>query len=390
MSINDSLMEDFIFAAQHPLDYAKKWKEEHKRPVVGILPMNFPAELAHAAGALPVVLQEDDEPVTIGLKRIFSFYCGFNRSLVNQTVSDAFQFLDAILLGDHCVQLLGTADVMRNHMPEVPVLYDQLVSTIEAPWAFSESRRVVGELRNQLQNVLGVTISNDDINASVEVFNKSRALLRSLYDMRMTGKIRISSSDLMHIVQASMTMDRAEHTEKLEKVLDALQEQGTGENSSFAGKVPVFLSGHMCHAPKKELLDLVEECGGLVVADDLYTGYRYISTDVEITDEPLDALTNWYLERNKRVPCPTRSAREHDWHTYLLNSVKNAKAQGVIILMVKFCEPHMYFYPEIKEAFEAVGIPNLLIETEHEEMPMESVKTRLETFMEMAGRASTI
>jgi len=375
-------MEEFIFAANHPLDYAKKWKNEKNRPVVGILPMNFPAELAHASGALPVVLQEDDEPVTIGLSRIFSFYCGFNRSLVNQTVSDEFQFLDAIMLGDHCVQLLGTADVMRNHMPEVPILYDQLVSTIEAPWAFSESRRVVGELKKQLEDVLSVSISNDDVNKSIKIFNENRILLRKLYALRTDGSIRISSRELMYIVQASMTMDREEHTFLLERLLLDLQDNG----SELNGKVPVFLSGHMCHAPKAEILDLIEECGGLVVADDLYTGFRYISTDVECANDPLDALTNWYLDRNKRVPCPTRSAREHDWHTYLLNSVENAKAHGVIILMVKFCEPHMYFYPEIKEAFEAAGVAHLLIETEHEEMAMESVKTRLETFMEIASR----
>ena len=46
----------------------------------------------------------------------------------------------------------------------------------------------------------------------------------------------------------------------------------------------------------------------------------------------------------------------------------------------------MYFYPEIKEAFDRNGIPNLLIETEHEEMPLEALKTRVETFMEITKR----
>jgi hypothetical protein len=49
--------------------------------------------------------------------------------------------------------------------------------------------------------------------------------------------------------------------------------------------------------------------------------------------------------------------------------------------------PHMYFYPEIKQAFERRGIPHLLIETEHEGMPLEGLKTRRETFMEITRRA---
>lgn len=390
MAIDKSLMEGFIFAATQPLEYARKWKADNNRPVVGVLPMNFPAELAHATGALPIVLQEDNEPVTIGLRRIFNFYCGYNRSLVNQTLENQYQFLDAILLGDHCVQILGTADVMRNHMPTVPVIYDQLVSTIDAPWAFDESRRVIGSLKTQLEERLAVSISEAAINNSIAIFNRNRALLRKLYDLRMNGDIHISSRDVLYIVQSSMTMDREEHSALLEMLLEDLQKNHRAQTSpgKSSGKVPVFLSGHMCHAPKVEILELIEACGGLVVADDLYTGFRYISTDIEQQDDPLDALTTWYLERNKKVPCPTRSARHRDWDAYLVSAAKSAKAKGVIILLVKFCEPHMYFYPELKEALDNKGIPNLMIETEHEEMAMESVKTRLETFMEMADRKS--
>jgi benzoyl-CoA reductase/2-hydroxyglutaryl-CoA dehydratase subunit BcrC/BadD/HgdB len=46
----------------------------------------------------------------------------------------------------------------------------------------------------------------------------------------------------------------------------------------------------------------------------------------------------------------------------------------------------MFFYPEIKETFEREGVPHLLVETEHEQMPMEALKTRLETFMEIVKR----
>jgi benzoyl-CoA reductase subunit C len=46
----------------------------------------------------------------------------------------------------------------------------------------------------------------------------------------------------------------------------------------------------------------------------------------------------------------------------------------------------MYYYPEIKERLEREGIPQLLIETEHESMPLEAFKTRIETFIEIVKR----
>ena len=91
-------------------------------------------------------------------------------------------------------------------------------------------------------------------------------------------------------------------------------------------------------------------------------------------------------KKNHKVPCPTRATKARDWEDYLLEQCAESGAKGLVVLMVKFCEPHMYFYPEIKEAFDARGIPHLLLETEHEEMPMEAFKTRVETFVEITKR----
>jgi benzoyl-CoA reductase/2-hydroxyglutaryl-CoA dehydratase subunit BcrC/BadD/HgdB len=54
--------------------------------------------------------------------------------------------------------------------------------------------------------------------------------------------------------------------------------------------------------------------------------------------------------------------------------------------MANFCEPHMYYYPEVKEAFERHGVPHLLIETEHESTALEGMRTRVETFVEILKR----
>ena len=128
---------------------------------------------------------------------------------------------------------------------------------------------------------------------------------------------------------------------------------------------------------------MIEECGVTVVGDDLYHGFRYISTDVPEQGDPIAGLARWYMDRNTGVPCPTRVQNNVDWDAYLLNAIRDERAQGMIVLMAKFCEPHMYYYPEVKEAFEKAGVPHLLIETEHEGMALESLKTRVETFVEV-------
>jgi benzoyl-CoA reductase/2-hydroxyglutaryl-CoA dehydratase subunit BcrC/BadD/HgdB len=169
-------------------------------------------------------------------------------------------------------------------------------------------------------------------------------------------------------------------------LLRGLLSQLESQSAPVSRDVRLHLSGHFCQAPKPELLDMIESCGATVVGDDLYHGFRYISTDVPEDGDPVDALATWYMARNTNVPCPTRVQNNVDWDGFLINAVKNERAQGVIVLMAKFCEPHMYYYPEVKEAFERHAVPHLLIETEHESMALEGLKTRVETFVEVVKR----
>ncbi|MES2483286.1 MAG: 2-hydroxyacyl-CoA dehydratase family protein [Pseudomonadota bacterium] len=377
----EDILETFAQAAARPLDYARQWKKETGARVIGIFPMHFPGELAHAAGALPMVVQEDDEPVTIGQSQVFSFYCGYNRSLIDQALRGEFEVLDAILFGDHCVQLLGTADVIRAHLPAKPILFNQLCSILDADWALDETRGTFRQLWLELETLTGAKIDEASVQASIRLFNRNRSLIRTLYDRRRAGEINLSARNMQHIVKSSMVMDKAQHTALLEQLVARLAQAAPKPRT-----VRVFLSGHMCHAPKPVLLDLFEESGCTVVDDDLYTGFRFIFADIDETGPPVDALASWYLARSQKLPCPTRAVKGLDWEQYLLKAVAESRAQGLIILMAKFCEPHMFFYPEIKEAFDKHGIPHLLVETEHEGVALESLKTRVDAFVEIVGR----
>jgi benzoyl-CoA reductase/2-hydroxyglutaryl-CoA dehydratase subunit BcrC/BadD/HgdB len=69
-----------------------------------------------------------------------------------------------------------------------------------------------------------------------------------------------------------------------------------------------------------------------------------------------------------------------------VDSVRRSGAEAVIHLIPKFCEPHMLYFPELRKGLDAVGIPQLQIETEHEGMPLEAFRTRIEALVERALR----
>jgi benzoyl-CoA reductase/2-hydroxyglutaryl-CoA dehydratase subunit BcrC/BadD/HgdB len=285
------------------------------------------------------------------------------------------------MFGDHCVQLLGTADIIRAEKPQIPILFNQLCTTLDADWARRETLGTFTQLWKELEALTEHPVAPDEVSASIRLFNRNRAQMRELYDMRRRGRASISGRDMQLVVKSSMVMDKADHVALMDRLLGEALAHPCNERA-----LPIYLSGHMCHAPKPQIIDLIEESGARVVNDDLFVGWRFIHADMNENLPPLEAMAQWYLDKNRKLPCPTRTMKGLDWENYLLDDVKRSGARGLVILMVKFCEPHMYFYPEIKEAFEAHGIPHLLIETEHEEMPMEALKTRVETFIEIAKR----
>jgi benzoyl-CoA reductase/2-hydroxyglutaryl-CoA dehydratase subunit BcrC/BadD/HgdB len=339
----------------------------------------------HAAGALPVVVQASREAITVGRNLLYEFYCAYTRSISDQAAKQQLDVFDGFFLVDHCVALLGAVDAMRYELPDKPMFLAQYTASMDEPWTPPEIRKKVELLRSELQDFTGVTSSTSDLSNSIRAFNRNRRLLREVYDLRRSGRTQITATQMQALVKSSMVMDIDEHNEILTDLVGLLIE----EQETSPELVRLHLSGHFCHAPKPELLDVIEECGAVVVDDDLYTGFRHISTDVPDDDDPVDALTRWYFDRNVTVPCATRVQNNVDWDTYLLQSLKESGAAGVIVLMAKFCEPHMLYYPELRKALDRSEVPHLLIETEHEGLPLESVRTRVETFLERIRRGAT-
>ncbi|MEN0133540.1 MAG: 2-hydroxyacyl-CoA dehydratase family protein [Rhodococcus sp. (in: high G+C Gram-positive bacteria)] len=373
-------MRTMSAVADRPNSYVTQWKERTGRKALGVFPMNFPAELAHAAGVLPVIIQEDREPITVGRNLLGEFNCGYTRNVADQAALGRLDVYDGFFHADHCIQLLGAIDVVREDESNKPVYFGQLMSSMSDDWAFPQVLGKMEDFRSELEKFADRTISDADLSRSIAIFDANRRLMRTIFENRRSGDAGLTSAQLQVLVKSSMIMDKEEHTELLRDVM---------RDSSYAprdDRIRIHLSGHFCHAPKPELLDVIEDCGAIVVDDDLFHGTRYVSTDIGLEGDPLEALASVYLRRNTAVPCPTRVQHEVDWDRFLVDSVDASGAQGVIVLMAKFCEPHMLFYPELRKALETRSIPLLLIETEHEGLPMESVRTRVEALVERIRR----
>ena len=171
-------------------------------------------------------------------------------------------------------------------------------------------------------------------------------------------------------------MDRRRLAPLLEGVISELERAPGGEAETERKRI--FLSGGVCNHP--DIYTVIEDAGGLVVGDDLCTGSRSFDGLIDAKAEPVAAIAERLLER---VVCPAKHAGLTGRADHLVRLTREKRAQGVVFFLLKFCDPHAFDYPYLKEALDREGIPSIAVEVE-DRLPADGqLRTRFEAFIEM-------
>ena len=373
----EEILAKFEDVRKDPYKYLSEWKERTGKKVIGCYPMWIPEEIIHAAGMLPVQIWEGKEPITASLNYVRPFHCALTRSFVEDVVTGKLDFMDGMVFTGTCNQSRGLPYVLHKVVGPAYREYIHQPAFITSPTSRDYLIMEYEKFRTRMGKSGGKNISNETINESIRIYNKNRSLLRSVYELRRAKPGLLKLREAIDIVHSSMLMSKKEHSQLLERLIPELEKREGAPD----GKVKVFLTGHLCHAPRTDVLDLIEEAGAMVVDDELFTGYRYFANDVEEGKDPIQSLADYFL---KRTPyCPIKVDWETDWGDCIKDAVARCGAQGVLSLMPKYCPPHLCLYPDAKRRVANAGIPEVMIETEHEAVSLEAIKTRLGAFVEI-------
>lgn len=369
-------LSEFRRISSDPYSAVRERKEKTGKRVVACFPMHLPEEIIHAAGMLPVVFWGSDEPITVGHSHLPPYNCGLSRSVVDDAIKGKLSFIDGMVFYDTCLQARALPFIIgRNARPGyMETVY--LPPTLTNPVTRSYLVENLLKLKASLEEFGGKRISSEDLRQSILLYNQHRKLMERLYSLRRKSPGLLTAGDMVSIVQASLLVPKEEHNELLAGLLRDLE----SSVPSVDGRHRVFLSGNMCQAPPVDLLASIERAGLVVVDDDLYVGSRYFANPVSATGDSIEALADRFMKRSP--PCPTKSDWETDWTDYIAERAKRSKAKGVIVLLVKYCPPHLVYYPDVKRGLADRGIPEIMLETEHEVVSREQARTRLEAFVE--------
>jgi bzd-type benzoyl-CoA reductase N subunit len=360
--------------AARPYEYARKWKAQTGGHVFGYFCSYFPEELLHAAGFLPMRILGDKENVSLADSHIQAFICSLVRTSLDAALKKKLDFLDGVVFPHSCDSIQNLADIWRYNFPNQFSDVVVLPVWVDAPEAEQYLTEEISRFRRKLETHLGRQIPDEKLRKSIDIYNENRAALAELYALRREKPHAISGQQVMDVVRSSMCMRKEDHTAL---VREALKQMRSHEPKTD-GAVRLVLYGNVCDDPA--IMNLLDELEAVVVDDDLCTGSRYFLHTEPSDGDPVRRIAQRYL---RKIPCPSKHTTSFDRRKYLVDMVKQNKADGVVMLILKFCDPHSFDYPDIAKKLTESNIPHVLIETEIQPTSVEQVRTRLQAFVEM-------
>ncbi|MCB0480053.1 MAG: benzoyl-CoA reductase subunit C [Flavobacteriales bacterium] len=333
---------------------AKNWKEEKEgRVLVGYMPIYFPREIIHAAGAMPVGIfgGGDIKQIIKGDAYYQSYICHIPRSIMEIALDKHLDHIDGFIFPSICDVIRNLSGIFKQQK------IGKFVKYMDFPQNFLPE---IGGVfyQQEMQHVLkyikelnGVEVTIEALNHSIELYNRNRQLIDFIYRIRQDYPWRLSIEEVYCVVRAGTVIPVEEHNAILEQVCEHIKEDiGVPQD-----KIKVVISGAFCEQPALGLIRAIEEAGCYVVDDDYMLGSRMILGDVDATtDHPLESIAISYIKQSQY------SSSIYDVHNpkenRLAKIVKDRGADGVIFAAASFCDPSLLDAPIFQNAFDKMGI----------------------------------
>ena len=368
------IINEFKAIADNPRKAMDDYKKETGKGAVGIMPVYCPEEIVHAAGYLPIGMWgAQKKQISKARTYLPPFACSIMQSVMELQLEGVYDDLEAVIFSVPCDTLKCMSQKWNRPVPAIVFTHPQN-RKIAKDAANVFAREEFNIVKEKLEDILDVHISNKAIKNSIAVYNENRAACREFSDVAAEYAAVVTPSDRHAVIKARWFMEKSRHTALVKELIAALKAEPAPE---FKGK-KIIVTG--IQVEPSDVLDIFQENGFAIVADDLAQETRNFRQDVPDDDDALMALARAW---NEFDGCSLATDANKPKGQMIIDAVKKYGADAVVVCMMKFCDPEEFDYPILLQEFEAAGVKNLYIEVDQESTAFEQVKTRIQTFAEI-------
>ena len=354
--------------------------------IVGTLCVMVPVELISASGARPVRLCTGyHEPVHAANELLGDAgLCPLVKSTLGAKMvgsSPVMEQVDLVVGPATCDGKMKMAEILEDwvdvHMMNLPRV--KTGDTTSDLWL-----KELKYLRRVLQDLTGKRINGKRLRKEVDKWNNAHRAFNDLMELRKLEEPPLSGSDALVVTQASEMDDIERWTGKVRGLIKELKSMhNKGKHAGEKGAARIMVTGSPIVFPNFKIPLVVEESGGLVVTDEICTGFRLFADPVIVEERSRSELMKALAEKYfYPCTCPCFSPNDERLRR-ILESIRLFGVEGVVFHTLRGCHLNNLEATKIEVELRKRKIPMLKLESEYDEGDVEQIRTRIEAFVEM-------
>jgi benzoyl-CoA reductase subunit C len=352
---SDSIIEHFHHITENTHEYAKSLQGKGQL-LAGYMCTHVPEEILYAAGIIPVRILSSHVSQAMTRSYMHETYCSFSHDCAYQGLQHNYDYLDLIVTSSSCIHMGEAFNVWVRFAgfqgKSFLIPYPHIIETKPARGFMVES---FGEFKQFIEKFVKKTITDDDIERAIKVYNHTRRLLKRLWEF-----LRRDNPPITRI---------------------------EAEPGKAPSGVRLMVTGGACD--DLGIFGLIEHLNysASLVFIDSCTAARYFWFEVpEDRPDKLEAIAEGYIGR---IPCPAKDnvpgTGEKKRFRFIQQFIEDFKPDGVVFLYQRFCSPQPMDIVALKPILDKLGIPSTELELDTT-VPITQFGTQLEALVEIITR----
>ena len=369
----------FTNSIEHELEFVEEEKKKGRK-IVGIYCEYTPREIILAAGAVPVCLcGTSNDTVSAAESVLPANLCPLIKSSFGYFITDSCPFItmaDMIVAETTCDGKKKMYEIM-GLTKRVEVL--ELTQKSDSETALKHWMDELRKFRGTLEKEFNVEITDRKLREAIRAMNRERALLKEAFYLGKANPPIVTGKELASI--RFRVAGISGHLEMLEEFISQVKTRKKTKRISTQ-PVRVMLTGCPTGSGSEKVIEIIEECGGVVVCQEACSGIKAVYEMTDETGDPLEAIARRHF--NLPCSCMTPNRGRVDLIAKLANEFS---PDAVVDLIWQACHTYnveSYLIGEFSR--KTLGLPFLKIETDYSASDREQLKVRISALLEIAGK----
>ena len=350
--------------------------------VAGIYCIFAPEELIRAAGMIPVTLcGKNETPIAAAEAELPAALCPLIKSSYGFALSDTCPYFTAsdLIIGETTCD--GKKKMFERMAAFKPVHVMQLPYDAESTPAREFWRAEVRRLKERLETMTHRTITDEALAIQTDLIATRNQKLLEISNLMARPTPPMSGKEMLKLMESrNVAVDIPAYIEMLDRLLEVLYAVMPQDGETKERRAPrILITGCPMGTGSEKTLDIIEELGGRVVAQENCGGLKSIFREVKQSSDMTTAIADHYLG----TPCACMSPNTGRMEL-LAALVDQFRVDAVVDATLQNCHPYTVEHTTLAETLEnRCGIPVLHVNTGYSPSDTEQIRVRVEAFLEM-------